>query len=313
MTKRVALSALLGLAAAAAVVAADNVSLTIRFFDKMIYYAGDQVRVEATVTNASSTSYRFKVADSKVWSFDFEVSTPTLDRLPHAEQFTIDRGSNQPAFFREVSLEPGEQYGLVLELGSFVTLEEPGVFSIRALFYPELYRGSSPRSVESNTLSIAVRPQAETPEQKARIDTESGLPLTREDLPPDSVVSYTITARQKSQWEKYFLYLDLESLLRQNPDRDRAFRRGSEEERARQLAQYRKDLMQQVVDQDLLLRPASFQIQKTSYTPAEAQVVVRAAFAYTDFTEWKRYTYRLRRVESSWLIVAYEVSNLGTE
>ncbi len=313
MTKRLALFALLGLAAAAAVAAADNVSLTIRFFDKRIYYAGDQVRVEATVTNASSSSFRFKVADSKVWSFDFEVSTPTLDRLAHAEQFTIDRSSNQPVFFREVSLEPGEQYGLVLELESFVSLADPGVFSVRALFFPELYRGSAPRSVASNTLSLAVRPQAETPEEKARIDTDSGMALTREDIPPDQVVAYTITARQKSQWDKFFLYVDLESLLRQNQDRDRTFRRSSEEERARQLAQYRKDLMQQVVDQEVLLRPSSFEIQKTSYTPAEAQVVVRAAFSYTDYTEWKKYTYRLRRVETSWLIAGYEVSNLGTE
>jgi hypothetical protein len=313
VTKRVALSALLALAAVAAVAAADNVSLTIRFFDKKIYYAGDQVRVEATVTNASSASFRFKVADSKVWSFDFEVATPTLDKLAHAEQFTIDRSSNQPVFSREISLEPGEQYGLVLELDSFIGLGDPGVFSVRALFYPELYRGSAPRSVASNTLSLAVRPQAETPEEKARIDTESGMPLTRADIPPDQVVANTIVARQKSQWDKFFLYLDLESLLRQNPDRDRVFRRSSEEERARQLAQYRKDLMQQVADQEVLLRPSSFEIQKTSYTPAEAQVVVRSAFAYTDFTEWKRYTYRLRRVENSWLIVAYEVSNLGTE
>jgi hypothetical protein len=311
--KSLTLCALLGLLAATAAAAAENVSVTIRFFDKRIYYAGDQVRVEATVTNASGASYRFKVADSKAWSFDFEVATPTMDRLAHSDEFTIDRSSNQPVFFREVSLEPGEQFGLVLELDSFVKLEDPGVFTVRALFYPELYRGSSPPSVASNTLSLALRPQAETPEEKARIDTETGMPLTRADVPPDQVVSATIAARQKSQWDKFFLYLDLERLLRQNPDRDRAFRRASEEERSRQLAQYRKDLMAQVVDQEVLLRPSSFEIQKTTYTPEEAQVIVRAAFTHTDYTEWKRYTYHLRRVANTWLIASYEVSQLGTE
>jgi hypothetical protein len=304
---------LLALAAAAALAAADNASLTIRFSDKKIYYAGDQVRVEAAITNTSSTSYRFKVADSKVWSFDFEVASPTLDKLEHSEQFTIDRSSNQPVFFREVSLEPGEQYGLVLDLGSFVSIADPGVFTVRASFYPELFRGSDPRPVSSNTLSLAIRPQAETPEQKARIDTESGMVLSRESIPPDEVVRYTITARQKSQWDKFFLYLDLESLMRQNPDRDRTFRRSSEEDRVRQVDQYRKDLMQQVVDQDVLLRPSSFEIQKTSYTAEEAQVVVKAAFTYADYTEWKKYTYHLRRSEEAWLIASYEVSNLGTE
>lgn len=313
MRKRLALCALIGLLAAAAAVAAENVSVTIRFFDKRIYYAGDQVRVEATITNASSSSYRFKVADSKAWSFDFEVSTPTMDRLEHSDQFTIDRSSNQPVFFREVSLEPGEQFGLILELDSFVKLEASGVYTVRALFYPELYRGSAPASVASNALTLALRPQAETPQDKARIDTETGLPLTRQDIPPDTVVASTITARQKGQWDRFFLYLDIEGLLRQNPDRDRAFRRSSEEERARQLARYRTDLTAQAVDQEMLLIPSSFEIQKTAYTPEEAQVIVRAAFAHTDYTEWKRYVYHLRRVAGAWLITSYEVSQLGTE
>lgn len=290
-----------------------EVTVTIRFYDKSIYYAGDPVRVEAMILNATNGPYRFKLADKTVWSFDFEVQTPTLDRIAHSEQFTIDRGANQPVFFREVSLEPGEQYGMILDLSAFVELADPGVFTVRGKFYPEMSRGETPAALTSNALVLNVRPQAETPEERAQVDTEAGLILRREPLPPDQVVSYALTARQKSQWDKFLLYMDLESLLRQNAERDRRYTRSSEEDRLRQLRQYRQDLMRESVDQEVLLRPASFIIERTSYTPDEAQVMVRASFVFPDYTEWKRYTYHLKRVEGVWLVAAYEVRNLGTE
>jgi hypothetical protein len=311
VTKRLALAALVGLTTAA--LAAGQASITIRFFDRRIYYAGDPVQVEAVILNNTSQAYRFKMADKSVWSFDFEVHTPTLDRLAHASQFTMDRSSNQPVFFREISLEPGEQYGLVLDLGSFVGLDDPGVFTVRALFYPELARGEQTGAISSNALALSLRPQAETTEELSRVETETGLLVRREALPPDEVVSYAISARQKSQWDRFLLYLDLESLLRQSPDRDRRYQRSSEEERLRQVEQYRQDLMRENVDPDILLRPSSFEVERTSYTRDEAQVSVRSSFVFPDYTEWKRYTYRLQRSEGVWVIVAYDVRNLGTE
>ena len=309
--KRLITTTLMWLTLAAAVSA--DVSVSIRFYDRALYHAGDPVQVEAMILNGTNQTYRFKLADRSVWSFDFEVQTPTLDRLAHSTEFTIDRGSNQPVFFREVSIEPGEQYGLILDLGRFVDLADPGVYTVRARFFPELARGDTPTALGSNTLMLNLRPRVDTPEERARVDTETALALRREPIPPDEVVRYVITARQQSQWDRFLLYMDLESLLKQDAERERRYTRSSEEERTRQLAQYRQDLVRERVDQDVLLRPASFQIERTSYTPSEAQVTVRSSFVYPDYTEWKRYTYRLANREGVWLVTAYEVRNLGTE
>ena len=74
------------------------------------------------------------------------------------------------------------------------------------------------------------------------MEAETGALLARQALPPDEVVSWTISARQKSQWERFFLYLDLESLLRKNPEKDRSFRNATEAARRQMVDQFRQQL-----------------------------------------------------------------------
>ncbi len=290
-----------------------GVTASIRFYDKKIYYQADEIWVEAVISNESGSTYRFKVADRRPYSFDFEVMSPTYIQLEHSRDFTIQRTSDQPVFFREVSIEPGEKYGVLLELGDFVAFTEPGVFVIRAMFYPELFRGNTPAMVSSNALTLNLRPAADTPAMQARVDIDTGVILERQPLPPDEVVAYTIRARQKSQWNRFFLYLDVESLLRQNPERERAYARSPEGQRIRMLEEYKKDLQRETIDQEIILVPASFEVLKTSYTPDEGQVIVKQSFAHTGFTEWKKYTYYVRRFDRVWLITGYDVKNLGAE
>jgi hypothetical protein len=167
--------------------------------------------------------------------------------------------------------------------------------------------------VKSNKLSLHIRPPVATPEERVRIEQETGRMLEREKMAPDDVVDYTIRARQKSQWEKFFLYLDLESLYRRDPKRESRYQRYSEEDQRRILSQFRKELQQEVVDRDILLVPSSFEILKTSYTPYKATVIVKAKFKFPDFTEVKQYSYFLTRKDLFWLITGYDIINLGTE
>jgi hypothetical protein len=122
-----------------------------------------------------------------------------------------------------------------------------------------------------------------------------------------------LNARHRSQWEKFFLYLDLESLYRSVPSRDERFRRMTEEQQRATLGQFRKNLAAETVDEDILVIPASFEILQTAYTPSEGTVTVLERFRYPDYTELKRYTYYLERRDTVWLVTDYEVVNLGTE
>jgi hypothetical protein len=146
------------------------------------------------------------------------------------------------------------------------------------------------------------------------MDIATNAQLVRERLAPDQVVEYTITARQKSQWEKFFLYLDLESmLLAQDSTLQRKWLTESEEGRRRMIEQYRQELRNSITDGTISVIPSSFDIERTQYNSFEGSVSVLQKFKSTYFTELKRYTYFLRQKDNIWTIVGYSVVNLGTE
>jgi hypothetical protein len=304
-----------GLLAGLAQAEAQGVSFSIRFHEKRIYYLGDAqnpVLLEAALANDSAETFRFKIAENRFFNLDFEVSTPSNQLLDHAQKFIRSKNSNQPVFLREVSLEPGERYSITVSLNEFVEFRLAGLYTVQGLFYPELST-SSAAPLRSNPLSLSLRPAVLFPEEKARIEAETGALLAREPLPPDEVVGYTLRARQKSQWEKFFLYLDLESLYQARASRRESYRRLSEENRRAALEGFRRQLMEQAVDNDIVLIPSEFEVQETRYTPFEATVQVLEKFRERDFSELKRFTYSLTRRDRIWLITGYETVNLGTE
>ncbi len=296
-----------------AAAAPEGIDFSIRFYDKQIYFPDSSIRIKAMVTNNTASPYRFNLADRRIFTLDFEAVTMSNRMLPHAANFTIQRGSNQPVFFREVSIAPGEEFAFIEDLTGYVEIGEPGAYVVSARFYPDLATGNSPDFIASNRLTLSIRPGASENALEGAIDEETGAVLRREALPPDQVVAYTLRARQKSQWDKFFLYLDIESLLNRDPARQREYTRYSEERRRRMIEEFRENLKQERVDTDIIQIPASFEIIRTAYTPSEGSVQVVQRFRYPDYTEIKEYTYHLRLRDTVWYIYNYEVRNLGTE
>jgi len=167
--------------------------------------------------------------------------------------------------------------------------------------------------MKSNRLALNVKPAVVTAGERAVIEAQTGALLARQVLAPDDVVSWTISARQKSQWERFYLYLDMESLMRKNPEKDRIFRNAAETRRRQMLDQFRAQLRQTNIAQDISVIPTSFDVLKTTYDAAEATVLVLERFKYPDFTELKDYTYHLKKSDRYWIIYDYEIRNKGTE
>jgi hypothetical protein len=291
----------------------DTQVFSIRFFDQKVYFLGDEIQVEALITNTGTDTMRFKVADNRFFNMDFDVRTTRNVGLDHAREFTIERNSDQPVFFREVSLEPGEKYGIVVDLTKFAAVSSPGQYVLQGTFYPELFRGPDSAVMKSNRLSLNLKPPALTAEEKAVMQAEVGALLARQPFPPDEAVSWTISARQKSQWERFFLYLDLESLMRKNPEKDRIFRNSTESQQRQMVDQFRQQLQKTTIQQDISVIPTSFEIKKTTYDNAEGTVEVLEKFKYPDYTELKGYTYHLKKSDRYWIIYDYEIKNQGTE
>ena len=313
MKKNIFLISLLIVFSVAIPAFSEEVEVRIRYYDKKIYYADGPVNLKLEIINNSPDTFRFKSSELRSFNYEFEAKTLTNTAARHSDKFIMDRGTNQQVFFREISLAPGEAYSIVAELSDFVDLNEAGVFILSAKFYPELYTNSTSPYIKSNNLTLNLRPAAKTAEIQDMIDYETGEIIKANPIPPDEVVDYALSARQKNQWNKFLLYLDLEGLYRRSQTNAERYRRLSQQDRIIEIEKYRNMFIQETVDTDISMIPLEYRILRTTYTEYEAEVLVEEKFQYQGFVEIKEYTYYLRRENNIWYIYNYDVRNLGTE
>lgn len=306
------LTALLALFVLSAAGAQAGVSIS--FFDKRVYVPGSDVLVRVTIKNDAPASYRLKLADDKRLSVNFDVRSIANRALEPSDAWKRAMSSSAPALYREVAIQPGEEFSFVANLADYVAIVDPGAFIVVCTLFPELSTRPDPGlTLKSNTLSLSVRPGAPAPSVAEAFKAGTAEILKAERISPDEVVSRTIRARQKGQWNEFFLYLDVESLLKANPDKKRSYDRESDDGRRRMLSAYRADMMESVVDSNIVVIPSSFNILETRYGASYGTVIVLQRFDYDGFRMLKEYSYELEKRDDIWYIVAYTVRNKGTE
>lgn len=300
-------------------------SVTIRFYDKTVYYPGNgqenPVLIRVTISNNTSDTMRFKLADNRIFSMDFNVVNSKNIRLEHTEEFIRKRSTNQPVFFREISLEPGEEYSFIENIKDYIEIPQSGIYYMDGYFYPELNRQTVMSSdnpyikpVKSNRLTLEVRPSVGAaslsivPTDPVTFDN-----LSRKQISPDQVITDTIIARQRNSWDEFFLYMDLEEMILRDSSLAKKFISESEDGRIRMIENYKISMRNKSAALDIIMVPNKFQIEKTAYTPTEGSVNVIQWFDYSTYSEKKRYTYYLHQKDGIWLIYDYTVDNLGTE
>lgn len=295
----------------------ENLSVSIKYYDRTMYYPGNPdtnpIFVHISIKNNSTKTMRFKLADDRMFSVDFNGYTIRNTTLGQTEKVIRKRTTNQTVYFREISLENGEEYSFVENLKDYLEIKEPSIYYVELNFYPELYK-SKYLCVTSNRLALEIRP---SPSASSSLvlpvkDKTSEL-LKPEEISPDKVVEQTIIARQKSLWDQYFLYLDVESMLQRNASAKRKYISSSAEDRAKILKNYKADLMQSRIDNDIVAVPEKFEIERTVYSKTEGTVTVTEWFKYPNYHEKKSYVYKVRQREGIWQIYDYTVTNLGTE
>ena len=315
----------------------NGATVSIKFYDKTMYYPGNTpdnpVYVKVTIANTGSETVRFKLADDRMFSLDFTGYTVKNSKLEHTSSFIRKRSTNQTVFFREIALEAGEEYSFVENLKDYLIIPEPAIYYVELKFYPELYRTQLAYVKEktltavpvalvaykndfivTNRLTLEIKPSPSAASVVALPLTAGSKEILKpEPISPDKVVEQTIIARQRSLWDQYFLYLDVEELYIQDGIRKRKYNAESADMRARMLENYKLDLRQSRIDRDIVAIPVSFEIEKTMYSATEGIVTEKERFQNDTFKEIKRYSYYVRQRDGIWQIYNYSVENLGTE
>ncbi len=299
---------------------ASRAELSIRFADRAVYYPGssesEPITIQITVTNRSPETLRFKLADDRAFSVDVKVVSMKGMSLERTEGWLRKRSSNRQVYFREMSLEPGESFSIKENVKDYVDVAVPGMYVLESAFYPELKRlsGEGEQALWSNRLTLEVKPSPQAASIKSLpISPDTAEILRPLPIPPDQVVAYLLTARQKSRWDQFYLYLDLEEMIARDPTRSRRFKAESEDGRRAMLENYKYDLSRETADKDISTIPVEFKIERTTYTETEGTVTVLEWFDYRTFREKKRFTYYLSTRDGIWRVRDYKVDNLGTE
>lgn len=317
---------------------APEVQFSLRYFNKEIYTNDpDQaILLQVGLRNQGTSPLWFSLPSQPVFQLALTVlpAGRTGLALPPADVFNENRFNNQPVFFRDVSILPGEEFNYTVNLRDFVAVDAPGVYTVQGDFYPSLLpefqgaRGQTLRAsmnegdhgavddamYRSNVLTLTVRPalpSGAAPSLHENLDQATQDYLRREALAPDSVVTYLLLARQAQEEAKFFLYLNTEALYKRAPQFRRTYLAAGEEDRHRILEEFQAELWRR--EETLAKVPSAFEILSTSYTAKEATVTARLKFDGGDYLELREYKYALQKNAGSWEIYDYQVRNLGTE
>ena len=233
--------------------------------------------------------------------------------LDQTDEIIRKRTTNQYVYFREIALETGEEYSFIENVKDYLTFTEPAIYYLELSFYPELYK-SRFIELKSNRLTLEIRPSPTAASSNIiPLQSQTAQILKPQPISPDKVVEQTIVARQKSLWDQFFLYIDLETMLKRDPLRKRKYQNSSSKECAKMLEEFKSNLMAERIDTDIVSIPEKFEIIRTTYTATEGKVVVHQWFKNPTFYEVKQYTYSVRQRDGIWQIYDYTVDNLRTE
>ena len=291
--------------------------VSIKLYDKTMYYPGNTetnpVNVHVSIVNKGQNTLRFKLADDRAFSVEFAAFNARNVKLEQTDTLIRKRTTSQSIYFRELALEPEEEYAFIVNLKDFLVINQPSIYYFELSFYPELYK-SKHNALVSNRLSIEINPDPGIGSSVSiPMDYERGVILKPENISPDKIIEQTIIARQRSLWDQFFLYMDVESIYAKNQMNKRKYAAASEQERITMLENFKKVLSSDRIDSDIAAIPELFSIEKTTYTKNEGTVTVLEWFKYPTFKEKKRYTYFVRLRDGIWQIYDYIVDNLGTE
>ncbi|MBR0155796.1 MAG: hypothetical protein IJM22_06945 [Treponema sp.] len=294
-----------------------DASVTIKFYDRTMYYPDNTkenpILVHITICNNGTETLRFKLADDRMFSADFNAYNVKNIGLDQTDEIVRKRTTNQYVYFREIALETGEEYSFIENVKDYLVFSEPSIYYLELSFYPELYK-SRYIELKSNRLTLEIRPSPTAASSNIiPVQSETAQILKPQPISPDKVVEQTIVARQKSLWDQFFLYIDLETMLKKDPLRKRQYQNSSSKECAKMLEEFKSNLMAERIDTDIVAIPERFEIVRTTYSATEGKVIVLEWFKNPTFYEKKQYTYSVRQRDGIWHIYDYTVDNLGTE
>jgi hypothetical protein len=263
------------------------------------------------ISNKETTPYSSLMAQDKRYPFDFELISLQNKQQQHSADYSNFFNRVQPVFHSVVRLEENEGYTYRVLLNDYFDMNITGQYILKCIYYPEMKLSNSPdnTAVKSNSITLNIRP-ADSDEQfiQEYIVAEKEKSLIMEKKSPDEVVDYMLNARINGEWEKFFLYIDLDKMICADITFGKRYKKADSDMQQEILKEYKEYLKKDKINEISYL-PCKFEIIKTEYTAGSGKVDAFVMFKEHDYVDKKYYTYFLKKQDDKWKITNYTVSN----
>jgi hypothetical protein len=290
----------------------NGLIMKIELSTPQVFKQNDEVFIDVKLINKSENSISTYISDDKKFCFDFKILTMQNKEIEHSKEYTTSFYRVQTIFKSKIDLDQDQGYTYKVRLNDYYDLDKTGQFYIKGFYYPTL-KSSDTNNIQitSNQLTINIKPKDFEDQfitEKKSIEEEKK--LNAEKRSPDEVVEYMLKARMSKEWEKYFLYIDLEKLILTNNNFKDKFLKSDTEKQKEIIAQYKKYLQKDTIE-DISYLPHAYEIVKTEYYPqGKGKVEVIIQHKYLDYIEKKYYTFFLYKRDKVWYVYSYEVMNM---
>ncbi|ASQ29372.1 hypothetical protein CDQ96_03095 [Borrelia miyamotoi] len=285
----------------------------IKFFNQSIYRVNSNVSIEVSLSNSSDDLLTLEIGDINTFGFDFDVTGTTNIKVKRPLEYVRNRAKNIAIPVRTLTLRPNERFSVVMNLNQFVQFDKDGVYFVKGVFFPDI---SDPqKSIESNVITLFLKPKMGNGAEEFDFSNltsnhEIQNVLKRENLSPDKVVEYLFSALRLGNKEKFFLYIDIESLILNDRSKSYLYKQELKSGSNNMLEEY-KEYLWNSSNSDISRVPSKFSIVETTYTDFTGKVVSDVYFDDGHFYVARRYTFFLKKYDYCWIIYDYTVQNTG--
>lgn len=279
-----------------------NLSLIVKFSNETVYFLGKPIIIKVEVTNRSYNNYFFQIANDISYNFNFIIISSDGEQLDYKEEYILRRRSIDKIFTKEIMLSPNESYSIEIDINEWFDFKKDGSYFIQAIFYP--YIDSSERIISQNVLKLNLKPRVEGESQAVKKVFQTEVERTKlKDIPPYKIVELHLKARQRREWNEFFLYIDFDSFIMNYPSYRDKYKYASESSRINIIEDFKNYLISTFYN-DLLY----FEIRRVLIEFDKCKIDVYLEFSYKSFIEKYQAEYYLRLKDQTWLITGYEIT-----
>jgi hypothetical protein len=291
----------------------SSIEVSIRFYNKQIYYISNPIIVEFQIVNNGIDPFLFITSFNKIFTFDFDISSMTKRKVMHSNGYEIERRRFEPIFNDKIILKPNEVYGVRIDIGDWFDFKEPGEYVIKGVFYPNLITESENVIITEKELYLNLNPPY-TEDVKEQEREKEILRLKTENFPPYEVVKQMLDALMAGDFEKYFLHIEFDKFILQFDNAERKYLGAKDIDKKTVIKDFKnyikgENQLESMPYSDTI--PVDYDIVKTVIEKSDAQVTVIETFKYINLVEEKQYTYYLHLYGDKWRLVEYDVVNIA--